>query len=369
MSGTRTDTLADIIKGTATEDFAGNKTWRVSVAESNKSPTNILLSNDEVTSGDPAGTVVGILTVVDENINDTHTWEIIEDTDDKFTIVENDNVQLVLKNSVNFSTASSHDVIIRVTDSTNLTFEKLFTITVLPVYDNSYSLNLLGVSEYISGGDIFDIERTDARSWSFWFKTTDAAGAVMSRRVGTGSFKGWEINNTSGQIGLNMSSNNVTGNRLIVRTTISTYNDGDWHHCCITYGGTSTAASVLIYIDGSSVALTTSVDNLTADITNTANFNIGSRNDGENLWTGNIDEPNIWDRELTAPEVTELYNSGSPDNIYGHSAIANCLAWWRNGDDPLDDATGGSGNIQDQIGTSHLTPVNTLASAFVLDVP
>ena len=42
--------------------------------------------------------------------------------------------------------------------------------------------------------------------------------------------------------------------------------------------------------------------------------------------------------------------------------------WWRNGDDSLDDATGTTGTIRDQIGTNHGTPMGTDPN-FVLDVP
>lgn len=367
-SDDRNLTLADIIQGVAVEDFGGNLTIRVSVAESNKAPTDILLSNDEVADGDPPATVVGILTAVDENINDTHTFNITLDVDDKFTIVDNANALLTLKNSVDFAAASSHDVTIEVTDSTNLTFEKIFTITVLPIFDNSLSFlfDLLG---YVNMGSALDFERTDTFSMSCWFKTTAATGAIIARRGGSAAFKGWEFNNTSGQLGINLSSNNVTGNRLVARTTLSTFNDGVWHNYICTYDGSSSTSGVLMIVDGVNVAVTSTIDNLTADISNDVNGNIASRNNGENPWGGNLDEISLWDKVLTLAEAQEIYNSGNPDNLSTHSASANLLNWWRMGDDPLDDATGGAGNIQDQVGGINGTPVNTDAGDIEADVP
>ena len=41
----------------------------------------------------------------------------------------------------------------------------------------------------------------------------------------------------------------------------------------------------------------------------------------------------IWDKELSASEVNELYNSGAPLHVGTHSAYANCVGWWPFQDD------------------------------------
>jgi len=82
-----------------------------------------------------------------------------------------------------------------------------------------------------------------------------------------------------------------------------------------------------------------------------------------------IDEPAVWDKELTAAEITELYNGGTPFDLTQHSAASNLVSWWRMGDDPSDDATGTTGNIEDQIGTNNGVPQNTEGDEFVTDVP
>ena len=64
--------------------------------------------------------------------------------------------------------------------------------------------------------------------------------------------------------------------------------------------------------------------------------------------------------------MLDIYNSGEPKD---ELARAGAVSQWRMGDDPLDDATGGTGNVQDQVGTSHGIPYNMEASDCVLDVP
>lgn len=197
------------------------------------------------------------------------------------------------------------------------------------IFTNVYSVLINGVDEYGDCGNIASFERTDPFSVSFWFKTEDTVGAFVSRRQGTPSYKGWEINNTSGAIGLNLSSNNVTTNRIVVRTTAATFNDNTWHHVVITYDGSSLASGINIYIDENDEATSTIIDNLSGTIITLAGANIASRNDGENIIDSYIDEVAIYDKELSQAEVTNIYNSGTPLDLSSLASATNLYAWWR----------------------------------------
>ena len=48
----------------------------------------------------------------------------------------------------------------------------------------------------------------------------------------------------------------------------------------------------------------------------------------------------IWDKDLDASEVTELYNSGAPLHVGTHSAYANCVGWHPFEDDGAGEITG-----------------------------
>ena len=48
----------------------------------------------------------------------------------------------------------------------------------------------------------------------------------------------------------------------------------------------------------------------------------------------------IWNKELSASEVNELYNSGAPLHVGTHSAYANCVGWWPFQDDGTSQITG-----------------------------
>ena len=50
----------------------------------------------------------------------------------------------------------------------------------------------------------------------------------------------------------------------------------------------------------------------------------------------------IWDKVLSADEVTELYNSGTPMNVSGHSVYdTNCKGWWNFESDGSNEVSGG----------------------------
>lgn len=96
---------------------------------------------------------------------------------------------------------------------------------------------------------------------------------------------------------------------------------------------------------------------------------------GDSIWTGaaplngNVSNVSLWNKALSAAEVTELYNLGKPFHLPNHSASANLTFWAKCGDDPLDDATADTGNIQDQIGSNNGIPKNTEGDEIVSDTP
>ena len=101
-----------------------------------------------------------------------------------------------------------------------------------------------------------------------------------------------------------------------IRTTNVVFSDNTWAHVAVVQDG----VSPIIYIDGVAVPLTPVVVSDTTLWFNAAtgidtgrigsmNFNSG----GESLpYVGRIDEPGIWDRPLTQPEITELLTKTYP---------------------------------------------------------
>ena len=97
----------------------------------NQSPTNITLSNNNISENQAIGTVVGNLTTTDLDFGDNFTYSLVAGTGDtdnnSFTITNN---QILTKAVFDFEAKNIYGIRVRTTDQGGLTFEKNFTINV-----------------------------------------------------------------------------------------------------------------------------------------------------------------------------------------------------------------------------------------------
>jgi hypothetical protein len=147
----------------------------------------------------------------------------------------------------------------------------------------------------------FDFEYNDAKSFSFWFKTSSAAAAQYFIQKGetAGTFKRFLVFMGSGKISYLMQN---TGTGYLEVDSVSTYNNGSWYHCVVTDAGTG-ATGVKIYINGATVSTTTVSNTLSSTILTNNSLIIGADSAGTNDFTGSLDEVKIWNYELSADEV------------------------------------------------------------------
>jgi len=95
-------------------------------------------------------------------------------------------------------------------------------------------------------------------------------------------------------------------NNQWINSTIE-YDTTSWHHFVGTYDNTLATLNLKFYVDG----IYKVGANYTSALANNAyEWGIGSDVVGGGAWNGSIDEVGIWNRALTANEVTLLYNSG-----------------------------------------------------------
>lgn len=118
-----------------------------------------------------------------------------------------------------------------------------------------------------------------------------------------------------------------------------------WHHFCGTFkvnAGDSTDGK--IYIDGVSRAVTFTANGYAADFTleeNSNDFTIGARTFSpvDNYYKGTAGDVAVWNKQLTAGEVTTQYNNGRPrpcERISSSVQASNLKAYF-----PLDDIASG----------------------------
>jgi hypothetical protein len=197
-------------------------------------------------------------------------------------------------------------------------------------------------------------------------------GCMIGKQLATGTFTGWGIfqNPTvAGEFYVAM-FNTLGSNTQAVRTTGGGWNDGAWHHVCLTYDGSSTAAGIKIAVDGADETVSVDSDTLSASILTSEAMSFGSRGSTapNAFYNGRLDEVSMFNIELSAAQITELYNSGVPNNVLTHSAVANLDAYYRLGDGS--DGVGSSPVVSDLSGNGYgLDEANLEAGDFAADVP
>jgi hypothetical protein len=168
---------------------------------------------------------------------------------------------------------------------------------------NEYSINFDGADEYASTSADSTLA---TKSYSFWAKS-DETGANPIFDHGDTREGAFRFNVSSGrptlEVGLSF---------LRYWVDNSAQDDDNWHHH-------------VVYIEHD-------------DITNTTGIRLGRV--AANYFDGNLDEFAVFDGELSAAQIVEIYNAGTPASLTSYSPEA----WWRMGDND-----GGTGTtITDQ---------------------
>lgn len=178
------------------------------------------------------------------------------------------------------------------------------------------------IDNNITLGDVDALDNQDYLTISFWVNSSTQTGAgswapFISKRSGSdGIYIESQANNCgSGKIDIRVNNGSGTG-YICSSFTVLTTDVGNWHHWTIVFDGTqSTNASKLkFYHDG---------------VQDTLNFNGGATvpnktsNNSHPLLIGStyfgldakMDEVRVYNRALSATEVTELYNQGAKNLV------------------------------------------------------
>ena len=110
-----------------------------------------------------------------------------------------------------------------------------------------------------------------------------------------------------------------TSGGVWIQTNANTFASGSWHHVVVTYNRSNTANDPIIYIDASVQALTEFTTPVGTAMDETGGeFQIGNTKNSAGVYVaafdGKIFDPRIYNRVLSAAEVTTLYNGGTPDH-------------------------------------------------------
>jgi hypothetical protein len=238
-------------------------------------------------------------------------------------------------------------------------------------FTNTYSMAFDGVDESFTIADndnlSFGNGVTDSPfSISAWVKMTDATRFRIVNKYDSNLEYLFSTGGTD-RIVFNCYDNSASARIGRQYSTALTSFEGQWIHLVATYNGSSSSSGLKIYLNGSRVDDTDSNSGTyTAMENTTAPLEIG-----KNLTTyasGLIDETAIFNTELSASDVTTIYNSGAPADLSSLSP----LSWWRMGDGDTFSNPGGLGNwtlTDNGSGGNNATSVFMEEADRVTDVP
>ncbi|MDC1361918.1 GEVED domain-containing protein [Crocinitomicaceae bacterium] len=231
-----------------------------------------------------------------------------------------------------------------------------------------------GDTDYLQNSSL-NIDPTQGLSVSLW-TYTESLGSGAQRWFnlgGDGSGELFVLRKTSsnavegyiktGGNHSNWCSGCSSGDFIYLNGQVTTgSNNTGWQHWVMTWDGQTSNGQMKLYLDGSLIHTTTTASGGLIPITS---LNINQNN--STGWNGKLDELLIFERDISADQVTALYNSGTPS----YSTIANdetsCGESWALSSNPVD-AAGCSGSTTTstavsisgaQVTTADVTDVTT----------
>lgn len=108
-------------------------TLTINITDVNEAPTDIALTNQTINENSATGTVVGTLSTVDPDPANTHTYTLLNNPYNKFSIVGNN---LVVNGALDFESTPSITVQIRTSDGNGGTYSENFVIAINDVAES-----------------------------------------------------------------------------------------------------------------------------------------------------------------------------------------------------------------------------------------
>ncbi len=225
--------------------------------------------------------------------------------------------------------------LIETVDANRAAFLNVPGYTLFPGAANSVnSLLLDGVGEYITVGNVvpLQLDWTDAFSLVVWFKTISGATlTLMGKREDGGTDRGYQFLLDGGFLRALLV--NTGGSDEIDVVSDNLFDDGLWHQAVLTYSGGGAAANVTLYIDGLPLSVTVNDDSLTGTTLDAVPFHFGARGTvPTDFFDGNLDDGAVYDKELSAGEITTIYAGGDPPDLTSVGPTGNLVGYWKMGD-------------------------------------
>ena len=191
------------------------KAFQINVNDLNRAPTDISLTSNTISENVSATSVVGILSAIDSDTSDTHSFTLAnsgdsqDDDNSSFTI---SGTSLILNSSPDYETKASYNIYINVNDGAN-DFAKAFTVSVTNVLEPITDLGF-EVASIVTDGLILHLDAGDSNSYSgtgnTWYDISgnNNHGTLNGPTFTNTGLKHFVFNSTDDVASLNLSNYN-----------------------------------------------------------------------------------------------------------------------------------------------------------------
>ena len=228
-------------------------------------------------------------------------------------------------------------------DFTVFTVAKAEPVT--PPFVNKYSTRFSGGTEFVTCGN------PAGGSGGQLFSFNDGAGTdkpfslnVWANNDPTQPWRGWieklEVNEFEYSFSPAYSQgylfftlyDNATGGSIGCRVTSPQQQKGEWDLYTATYDGSGVKENLKVYINGVESQDTFYFSGTYNSMQQTAsNLDLGQG--ATNPYVGDLDECSVYDKQLSASEIIDIYNSRNPNDLTAlTSSSTSLIGWWRMGD-------------------------------------
>jgi hypothetical protein len=203
-----------------------------------------------------------------------------------------------------------------------------------------YSLVNMTTGAAASGQNALDIqfEYDDGFSFGGWIRASDITNFGIMGKGGANNFGGWWLQGFSGgtadRIRFIMRNTQGSSSQTIDSSFVCPVLT--WFHVmAVNVGGQGAQAeNMKLFINGVEDTNTTIAENtLSTTIAGNIAFRVNERPDGSNNGNCNYDNLVVYNKTLSAGEVSAIYNNGQDHDLRLLSSASNLIRYWRMGED------------------------------------
>ncbi len=182
---------------------------------------------------------------------------------------------------------------------------------------DNYSLDFDGTNDFITCGNISELNGTTEATWYGWFNRSSSGSYYIMSTWDTSAANG-QFTPVQSPTALTVYMSSSAGQqKTMFQNTSLTFDTGTWYHLAFVYNESEASDSdkLKVYINSVIQTNTAAGAALTSLNSSTASFEIGKIGGyTSSKFTGDIGQVGVYDTALTSPQITALYNSGTPVN-------------------------------------------------------